>query len=53
VLCTSAYRFDSNCPGPGIEVDEAAAIEAGRKDIEEGFAQAIAGRTGLHATRGG
>ena len=53
VLRTAAQRFDSNCPGSGIEIDEVAAIEARRKDIEEGFAQAIAGRTGLHATRSG
>jgi hypothetical protein len=53
MLCPAAYCLDSNGTGPRIEIDEAAAIEARRKDIEEGFAQAIAGGTGLHTARGG
>ena len=53
VLCTAAQRFDSNRPGAGIKIDEATAVKTWRKDIEEGFAQAIAGRTRPHATRGG
>ncbi len=52
MLSTPAQRFDSNCSGAGVEIDEAAAIDARRKDIEEGFAQAIAGRTSPHAARG-
>jgi hypothetical protein len=52
MLCSAAQRFDSNGPSAGIEIDEATAIQPGRKDIEERFTQAIAGGTGLHATRG-
>ncbi len=50
---TTTYCFDSNSPGTGIEIDEAATIEARRKDIEERFTQAIACGTGLYATRSG
>src|SRR6266481_1858316 len=53
LLCAAAQRFDPNGPGSGIQIAEAPPIEARRKDIEEGFAQAIAGRTGVHATWGG
>jgi hypothetical protein len=50
---TTAYRFNSYGACSGVEIDEAAAIEARRKDVEEGFAKPIAGRSGLHATRSG
>jgi len=50
---TTAYRFNSNGACSRVEIDEAAAIEARRKDVEEGFAKPIARRSGLHATWSG
>jgi hypothetical protein len=43
---TTAQRFNSYRASACIEIDEAAAIDAWRKDIEEGLAQAIAGWPG-------
>ena len=37
MLSPATQRFNSNCSGSGIKIDEAAALEARRKDIEEGF----------------
>ena len=53
VLRAAAYCLDSDSPGARIEINEAAAVEARRKDIKQRFTQTIARGTGLHAARGG
>jgi len=49
---TTAQRLDSNRLGAGVEVDKATAAHARRENIEESFAQAVAGRPGLKTTWG-
>ncbi len=45
VGCAAAERLDADGAGAGVEVGEAAAVEARREDVEEGLAQAVAGGT--------
>src|SRR3984885_13224678 len=48
--CTTAQRLDSNGSRTGVEIDKATATDTRRHDIEESFAQAVAGRTRLKTT---
>lgn len=48
--CTTAQRLDSNGSRTGVEIDKATATDTRRQDIEESFAQAVAGRTRLKTT---
>ncbi len=41
--CTTANRFDANGAGAGEDVEEARTADVGTEDVEEGFAQAVAG----------
>jgi Zn-dependent protease/predicted transcriptional regulator len=52
VRSAAAQRFYPNGSGTGIKIDETASLQLWRKDIEEGFAQPVAGGTGLHAAGG-
>jgi hypothetical protein len=47
--CAAAQRLDADCAGAGVEIGEARAFNVRREDIEEGFAQAVAGRARCHA----
>lgn len=39
----AAEGFDADGAGPGEDVEEARAYDAGAEDVEEGFAKAVAG----------
>ena len=49
----AAEGFDADGAGAGVKVEEAAAGEAWGEDVEEGFAEAIAGGAGGVAGRAG
>ena len=48
----TAQRLDSNRSRTGVEIDKATATDPRRQNIEEPFAQAVAGRTRLKTTWG-
>ena len=48
----TAQRLDSNGSGASVKVDKAAATHTRRENIEESFAQTVAGRPGLKTTWG-
>ena len=52
VCGATADGFDADGSGAGVEVDKAALGDAWREDVEEGFAQAVAGGTGRGAAGG-
>jgi Zn-dependent protease/CBS domain-containing protein len=52
VSCAAAEGLDADGTGAGVEIGEAAVGDAGREDVEEGLAQAVAGRARVGATRG-
>ena len=41
---SAAEGLDADGTGSGVEVDEAAGVETGGEDVEEGLAEAVAGR---------
>ena len=43
--CTTADRFDANGASAGEDVEEARTADVGTEDVEEGFAEAVAGGT--------
>ncbi len=49
----AAEGLDSDGAGAGVKIGEAAAGNAGRDDVEEGLAEAVAGGAGEVAARGG
>ena len=53
VRCTAAQRLDADSAGAGVEIGEARAFDLRREDVEERFAQAIAGGARRHAARRG
>ena len=46
VACAAADGFDADRSGTGVEVGEGRVEEAGGEDVEQGFAEAIAGGAG-------
>lgn len=53
VGCSAGDGLDAYGAGAGVEVDEAAAGDARGDDVEEGFAEAVAGGAGFEAAWGG
>ncbi len=49
---SAAESLDADGSGAGVEVGEAAVGDAGREDVEEGLAQAVAGGPGSSSARG-
>jgi len=51
-VCAAAEGLDADGAGAGVEVGELGAFDTGREDVEERFAEAIAGGTGFEAFGG-